>query len=119
MVNPSDRRFLVNDTYPGADKTRTLMVYRIDTEERWDIGRFRMLDARPDLDAFDTTAVVQGIDRRVLRKFPRDLMFFTRSGLHCDLHPRWNAQGTQIAFDSIHDGTRQVYIGDCQGFVHE
>ena len=35
---------------------------------------------------------------------------FARSGLHCDLHPRWNHWGTKVAFDSIHEGTRQLYI---------
>lgn len=118
MVNPRDRRFLVNDTYPGEDKTRTLMLYRIDTGDRWDIGHYRMLDARPDLVTFDTEAVVREIDRRVLRKFQRDQMFFTRSGFHCDLHPRWNADGRWVAFDSIHDGTRQIYVANCSEIIN-
>ncbi len=28
----------------------------------------------------------------------------------CDLHPRWNRDGTQICIDAACDGTRQVYI---------
>ncbi len=28
----------------------------------------------------------------------------------CDLHPRWNRDGTQIRIDATCDGTRQVYI---------
>jgi hypothetical protein len=31
----------------------------------------------------------------------------------CDLHPRWNRDGTQVCVDSTHDGThRQVYVAD-------
>jgi hypothetical protein len=30
----------------------------------------------------------------------------------CDLHPRWSRDCSQICFDSIHEGTRHVYIMD-------
>ncbi|MGA3406328.1 MAG: hypothetical protein ABSD49_11410 [Candidatus Bathyarchaeia archaeon] len=32
--------------------------------------------------------------------------------IRCDLHPRWNRTGTEICFDSIHEGTRQIYTLD-------
>ena len=32
--------------------------------------------------------------------------------VRCDLHPRWNRSGTQASFDSVHEGTRQVYVID-------
>jgi hypothetical protein len=37
----------------------------------------------------------------------------------CDLHPRWNHDGTKICFDSIHEGNRNVYIMDVSGIVRE
>lgn len=37
---------------------------------------------------------------------------YTQSGLHCDLHPRWFADGNRGAFDSIHEGDRQIYMVD-------
>jgi len=32
--------------------------------------------------------------------------------IRCDLHPRWNRDGTQVSLDSAHEGTRQVYVVD-------
>ena len=52
----------------------------------------------------------QGVDLEIMKLFSPSLFSFTRSGLHCDLHPRWDANGKMVAFDSIHEGTRQIYI---------
>lgn len=30
----------------------------------------------------------------------------------CDLHTRWNRNGTQLCFDSTHEGSRQMYVID-------
>ena len=54
---------------------------------------------------------LKGVDEKVLKLISDPESFsFTRSGLHCDLHPRWNFSGTVVAFDSIHEGSRQIYI---------
>jgi len=35
----------------------------------------------------------------------------------CDLHPRWNRDGTQVCFDGCHDAQRQVYVVDVKDVV--
>jgi hypothetical protein len=119
MTNPKLEGLIVNDTYPHADKTRTLMLFDTKTNRRTDLGTFRMLDSVPNESMFDVEGAFSGIDPRIRKKFPRAQYLFTRSGLHCDLHPRWNAQGTQVAFDSAHDGSRQIYTVDCSGVLNE
>jgi len=37
--------------------------------------------------------------------------------IRCDLHPRWNRDGTQICFDSMHEGSRQVYVMDVSEII--
>ncbi len=38
--------------------------------------------------------------------------------IRCDLHPRWNRDGTQVCIDSIHEnGERQMYVLDVSGIT--
>jgi len=37
--------------------------------------------------------------------------------MRCDLHPRWSRQGTQVCFDSVHEGPRQMYVCDVSAVV--
>ncbi len=37
--------------------------------------------------------------------------------LRCDLHPRWSPDGRQVCFDSIHEGSRQMYVMDVSAVV--
>ena len=115
MFCPADRDWCVNDTYPSAEGVRTLMLYQVSRNRRVDLGRYAMLAAEPDVAelgrAYDSLAP------SVRRRFPPSLYAFTRSGLHCDLHPRWDAPGTRVAFDSIHEGTRQIYALDVRSHL--
>lgn len=109
MACPKNRHWLVNDTYPNAEGDRWLMFYDVDRNERVDVGKFRRLFVEPDSKSFDWRASQRGIDKRILKKFPRMLYLFARSGYHTDLHPRWSQDGRTAFFDSIHEGSRQIY----------
>ena len=38
--------------------------------------------------------------------------------IRCDLHPRWNRDGTKVCFDSAHEGARQLYVMDVSSVVN-
>lgn len=108
MTNPINRNWCVNDTYPDASGVRTLMLYNFENNVRIDLGTFKKLDDKPDMALKDI--YFTDVDVRILNSISQTDLAFTRSGLHCDLHPRWSRDGKQALFDSIHEGTRQIYI---------
>ena len=115
MFNPSNRDYIITDNYPDAQKERTLMLYNFRSNLRTDLGKYRMLDAQPDIKLYSEFS--KGVDKKILGLISPEQYSFTRSGLHCDLHPRWNADGTIVAFDSIHEGSRQLYWMDVKNLV--
>lgn len=108
MTCPTNSDLCICDTYPLQDKHRELFFYDFNKNERYLIGRFFMGSLRPDTTSF--AEYTKGVDKHVLSKISSKLYSFSRSGLHCDLHPRWDSLGRFCIFDSIHEGTRQVYI---------
>ena len=109
MCCPTDRNIAICDNYPDKlTHCRTLFFYDFEKNERTNLGTFRMSDEQPVTDNFIQFS--QGVDLEIMKLFSPALFSFTRSGLHCDLHPRWDANGKMVAFDSIHEGTRQIYI---------
>lgn len=81
-----DRKWILNDTYPDAERMQTLMLYHPQTGERTDLNKFYL---------------------------PPTLTGPWR----CDLHPRWNRDGTQVCIDSGHEETRQMYVLDVREVV--
>jgi hypothetical protein len=39
--------------------------------------------------------------------------------IRCDLHPRWSRTGSKICFDSVHEGSRQMYVMDVRQLTEE
>lgn len=53
--------------------------------------------------------------RHDLNQFPSPKQF--TGPFRCDMHPRWNRDGTQVCFDGCHDPERQVYVVDVREIV--
>lgn len=82
-----DRQWVLNDTYPDADRNQTLMLYRPEDNLRVEVGKFYL---------------------------PPELT----GPFRCDLHPRWNRDGTQVCIDSAHvDDQRQLYVIDVEAIT--
>lgn len=85
--SPTDKRWLLSDTYPDSTTNeRTLFLLNVDENVRYDIGRFYADPA--------------------LRKENR-----------CDLHPRWSRDGRSVCIDSVHESERQMYVLDVSEIV--
>ena len=82
-----DRQWVLNDTYPDSYDMRTLLLFKPDNEKRINLARLYS---------------------------PKKKWW---GEIRCDLHPRWNRDGTQICIDSVHSGERQLYISDIQDFL--
>lgn len=88
MTYSPDGQWLLTDEYPAPGRTdQPLLLYHLPTGERIEVGRFE--------------APLSG----------------NWSEFRCDLHARWNHDGTQVCFDSAHSGRRQVYVMDVSSIV--
>ena len=117
MTNPCFLNWCANDTYPNDENIRTLMLYNFQKNKRIDLGTFKTLEDMPDMTL--CTKYFTGVDAKILRSISQQQLAFTRSGLHCDLHPRWNADGSKVIFDSNHEGTRQIYSVDVESILKQ
>ena len=113
MTNPVFRDWCINDTYPNDEGFRDLMLYNFTKDERVNLGQFKMVFDKPDMSM--ASVFLQGVEPTRMRD--SEALAFFRSGLHCDLHPRWNANGKWAVFDSIHEGTRQIYKVDVSNII--
>lgn len=82
-----DRKWMLTDTSINKNSERKLIVYNIEKDICITLGKFY---TPPEI--FNTP-------------------------FRCDLHPRWNRDGTQICFDSVHEGYRGMYIVDVKEVI--
>lgn len=107
MTCPRNNNICSLDTYPNEQGIRDLMLYDFEKDLRIDLGTFKMSDEKTDMSLIDKYFL--GVEPEIVKSISPEWLSFTRSGLHCDLHPRWNSRGNKVVFDSIHEGTRQIY----------
>ena len=77
-----DGKFISTDGYWNKDGYRSWVIMRLEDEAILSVGRFF-------------------VPEKYKEQYSR-----------CDLHPRWRPDGKQLAFNSVHEGTRQVYLRD-------
>jgi hypothetical protein len=104
---PSDRSWMLCDTYPDQRGNRDLFLVDTTRHTKHMLGVFH--EPTLPLDASYIDKAAEGVDAEVLKLVGRERYARARSGLHCDLHPRWRRDGAQVTFDSLHDGTRQIH----------
>lgn len=87
MTYSPDGNWLLSDTYPD-DKTNERILFIYHAET----------GIRYDVGSFYADPKLGKINR-------------------CDLHPRWDMNGTKICIDSVHENERQMYIIDVSAIV--
>ena len=110
--NAGDRFYLL-DERTGAAKAAAPSVLTQDghmsysPDRRWIVG-----DTYPDSRNIRTLYLFRAADGKKIeigRFFSPPAL---KGPVRCDLHPRWNREGTKICIDSAHEKVRQVYVVD-------
>ncbi|HPM82685.1 MAG TPA: hypothetical protein PLF81_18405 [Candidatus Anammoximicrobium sp.] len=84
-VFSDDGQWMATDTYPDRLGERKLMVLRMSDHAVLPLGTYYV----PEV--------------------------YRETYSRCDLHPRWRPDGRMLAFNSVHEGSRQVYVIDIAG----
>ncbi|MBR6054936.1 MAG: PD40 domain-containing protein [Bacteroidales bacterium] len=82
LVFSPNGKFLCSDGYWNSNKERNFVLIRVEDEAVRSLGTYF-------------------VPEEYQEQYSR-----------CDLHARWRPDGSQIAFNSVHEGTRQVYISE-------
>lgn len=77
-----DGQFISTEGYWNKDGYRSWVLVRVEDEALISLGRFY-------------------VPEKYKEQYSR-----------CDLHARWRPDGKQLAFNSVHEGSRQVYLRD-------
>ena len=75
-------KFMSGEAYPNGNADRCWLLLRLEDELVKPIGAFRVPPA------------------------------YRPNYWRCDLHARWRKDGRQLAFNSVHEGSRQIYVRD-------
>ena len=85
--SPTNKQWLLSDTYPDSTTHERILFL------------FNVVDHRKiDLGSFYADPDLKKENR-------------------CDLHPRWNRNGTKVCIDSVHENQRQMYEIDVSAIV--
>lgn len=85
--NPGRPALFVTDTYEDAEGIQDLILYDRESDGGQLLGRF------PSLPGYVST------------------------GWRCDLHPKWDFSGDSLIIESLHEGSRQLYVYDFSAWL--
>ena len=111
-MKEGQKYYLINDNSGDYRAVRPDILTRNGHCSFTQDGTWLLTDEYPD--AKDSASLLlwnMAEERRVdLGRFLSPQPF--RGEIRCDLHPRWSRDERQVSFDSIHEGSRQVYVID-------
>lgn len=79
--------------------------------------RWLLTDTYPDAETNIRKLLIYDNDQDVAHEIGEFYTSDLKKVSRCDLHPRWNHDGTQVCIDSVHENTRQMYILDVKPIV--
>ncbi|MFC3200249.1 hypothetical protein ACFOEW_00240 [Alteromonas oceani] len=108
--SPLNRDLLLTDTYPNEKWERELLILDCKSDELHNLGKLAQCSLAPSDKNYGS--ILSYTDKNMMSKFSKKHFVYSRSGIHCDFHPRWKSDGSYFAIDSNHEGRRNVYIVD-------
>jgi hypothetical protein len=107
VIRSASGPILVSDTYPNKSNNRCLFVTELNSGNV--ILKELHSEYHPAL-----IPIYSWVSRHI--RLPNHAVFpvadqsFTRSGLHCDLHPFVNAEGSMLGYHTSEDGYRTIKV---------
>lgn len=80
-------------------------------------GEWILTDTYPDKDRMQTLMLYRPRDGKLVELGRFYLPRVPAAEFRCDLHPRWSRDGRFVCIDSMHSGTRQMYLLDVSEIV--
>lgn len=104
-----------NHYYLMKDKTQKYKMYwpELNTDGHCSYspdGRYIITDTYPNRKRIASVYLCTEEDNRSRRIARVSAPFRYDNDCRCDLHPRWNREGTKVCIDSVHDGRRGLYV---------
>ncbi len=111
-MKEGQKYYLINDRTSEYEEVRPDILTKNGHCSFTRDGAWLLTDEYPDENNLQALLLWHMLEERlvVLGRFHSPLPF--RGEIRCDLHPRWSRDERHVSFDSIHSGSRQIYVVD-------
>ncbi len=116
-MKEGQKYYLINDRTSEYEEVRPDILTKNGHCSFTRDGEWLLTDEYPDENSLQALLLWHMFEERlvVLGRFHSPLPF--RGEIRCDLHPRWSRDERQVSFDSVHGGSRQIYVVDVADVV--